>query len=1133
MRPRREAFLLRVLMLHLLVLCCLENSGVAATFDSTLKTFDAPLTVLADETFTVTVEMLNTGQRAWGIDEIPVWLGVPGTNTDDCAWRDFYRIHPNKKPIQPGESARFEISCRAPDHAGVYPFTWQMVAENVTWFGPLAQRMITVVHSDTEAKAVHQTWRFSSKTWQVEDGLPHNAVQAIAQTEDGYLWIGTQNGLARFDGVRFTVFDRNNTAALKSSYVSALLAEDDGGLWIGTFNGGLVHLRDGKFSILTENDGLVNNSIRSICRSSDGSIWAGTTNGLSRYKSGRFQNFTLEQKLSSRVVRSLATDPRGGVWIGTSAGVDHCSGEAIDRNITPEPLNMRSLYVDKNGDLWGSAIGKLFRYRDGHLFSFTRSEGLSHDIADAVFHDRRGQWWVGTHGGINRLSNGKWISEKNPDGSMLSVVSGILEDTEGNIWVGTQDGLVRFRPKLFETLAQAEGLSHHAITSVTEDPSGALWIGTGGAGVNRLADGVIKVYSRREGLSMDLALALNATAGGLWIGMDFDGGLNFLAGDRVTVFDRQQGLTDATLRVVYSDSAGNVWLGANTGLIQFRENKFIRFTTKEGLPHNTIRVIIEDIDGSLWIGTNDGLSRMRDGRFQNFSTRDGLPDNTVVALYKDADGILWIGTARGLACTRDRKQFSVCTMKDGLFCDEIYEILEDDAERLWISSPKGIFRIEKKELSDFWSRKATHVSSVAYGKEDGLATTQCSGIAKPSGWKTRDGRLWFATIKGLAVVDPRSIREDKRPPAVAIEEILSDKSRVLSLESKVMSTSLTQDSRLRTQDLVLKPGRGELEFHYTALSYSTPEKNRFKYKVEGLDTDWVDAGTRRTAFYNNVPPGSYTFRVIACNKDGIWNDMGAVMSFRLQPHYWQTWWFKALLAAAALSSVGATVRFATRRRMQFKLVRLEHQHAIEKERTRIAQDMHDDLGARLSEILLLSNLSQKAEAKPAETKTQLKRISNATQDLVDNLDAIVWAVNPKNDSFNRFVFYLYEYVPRFLEPTSIRCLFDVPDASLTTPLSSSIRHDLFLVLKEALNNIVKHAGATEVRISLRMENSTLIMTVADNGKGFPADKTSLFGNGLNNMHDRVRKISGSLQLQSEPGKGTSLVLRIPIGNGAV
>jgi len=367
---------------------------------------------------------------------------------------------------------------------------------------------------------------------------------------------------------------------------------------------------------------------------------------------------------------------------------------------------------------------------------------------------------------------------------------------------------------------------------------------------------------------------------------------------------------------------------------------------------------------------------------------------------------------------------------------------------------------------------------------------------------------------------------------VLIQSVIADK--------KVISRSANESEKMRKQDserphfltfpishLFIPPGRGELEFKYTALSYTAPEKNRFKYRLEGLDADWVDAGNRRAAFYNNTPPGDYTFRVIACNNDGVWNTIGSSVKLTLHPHYWQTWWFKSFGAIACLSLVASSARYLTKRRLRWKLQQLEQQHAVEKERTRIARDMHDDLGARLTQIMLMSDHSKQKETMD-EVRVTLGKISHTARNVVDNLDALVWSANPVNDSIDKLIAYIYEFAPAFLQMSSVRCRFDVPDEIPDGPLSAEVRHNLFLVIKETLHNIVKHAGASNVDIALRHEANVLTVTIKDNGKGFLPESISTFGNGLKNMEQRMKQVGGSFCLTSAPGKGTRVRMEIPL-----
>ncbi len=406
-----------------------------------------------------------------------------------------------------------------------------------------------------------------------------------------------------------------------------------------------------------------------------------------------------------------------------------------------------------------------------------------------------------------------------------------------------------------------------------------------------------------------------------------------------------------------------------------------------------------------------------------------------------------------------------------------------------------------------------------------MSSAQCNGVSKPAGWKGKDGRLWFPTTRGVVVVDPNAIREDDAPPPVVIEGVMADKKVVSEKVGKWVSENVSLTHSL-THPLTLPPGRGELEFHYTALSYRAPEKNRFKYKLEGYDADWVDAATRRVAYYNNIKPGTYTFRVQGCNNDGVWNKTGASVKLSLRPHFWQTKWFLGLLGVMSIGFVAGTARYITWKKVQRKLERFEQQHAIEKERTRIAQDMHDDLGIRLTEILLLGNLA--ADSNADKVNDHVTKMVNVARDVVRGLDAIVWAVNPKNDSLDQLALYTGEYLEKILGMTNIRCRLDVPVELPHQALSADVRHNLFLVIKEAVNNSVKYAEATELKFSLRVSDFILFIVIEDNGKGFSVAENSARGNGLQNMERRLKNIGGRFEISSEPEKGTRIRLEIPL-----
>jgi len=637
------------------------------------------------------------------------------------------------------------------------------------------------------------------------------------------------------------------------------------------------------------------------------------------------------------------------------------------------------------------------------------------------------------------------------------------------------------------------------------------------------------------------------------VGVDFDGGLTRLKNGRATHYTWHDGLINAGLRVLHEDAAGDLWIGTDRGASCFKDGKFITNPMTERLAGDSVRDICEDRSGALWFATRNGLDRWENNQFTAFTTADGLSSNTLTALYVDAENTLWIGTAGGGLNRYRNGRFTAYTTRQGLFSDEIFGILDDSQAWLWMSCSKGIFRVRKKDLDAFDRGKIETIPSLAYGKNDGLETPQCNGGGKPSAWKSRDGRLWFPTSKGLVTVDPKTVKLDEEPPSVFIEVVVADE-RTIETGRTDLAGATTVLKR-RTSPLRIPPGRSELEFQYAALDFAAPEKEHFEYRLEGVDAGWINAGTRRVAYYNNLAPGRYRFEVKACNKDGVWNQAEASLVIILQPHYWQTLWFRGLLGFAIIGGVCGSVLYAARRRMQRQLILLEQQQAVEKERGRIAKDMHDQLGAGLTQIGLLGEFARRAVGKVAgqTQNSQLSTINSicdTARELAQTLDEIVWMVNPRNDTLNKLGLYLAAYVEEFFQATPIRCRLDIPPGLPSLPLSAELRHNLFLTVKEALNNIVKHSQASEVRVRLALEDSTLAIDLEDNGIGIQAPRAkcqvpsamnpepfvvspatshvSPSGNGLSNMKERIEEIGGTFEVTSQPNDGTRIRLRIPI-----
>lgn len=763
---------------------------------------------------------------------------------------------------------------------------------------------------------------YLNRVWQFEDGLPQNSVQAVIQTRDGYIWAGTQKGLARFDGVQFTVFDSGNTKELRTNYITCLVEGKDGSLWIGTDGGGVTRYKDGAFSNFSKSDGLLSDSIKTIFQRKDGSLWISTMGGTSIYKDGAFTWFVPPEGTigangwtANTMLRSFCESEDGTLWTCNEFGFfsykDGTLKKGAERETKPFQ-SIRSIFLDRQGNVWlGTTEGAHRLSKNGAFTDYSKRHGLG-GIGNTILEDRNGNIWLGTYGGLNRLSEGKLWNEVNVEGMAFDVVNSICEDREGNIWAGTKEGLYRLKKRTFQIYTRRDGLGDNNVISVMEDNDGSIWAGTWGGGASRIVNGQVAETISREThkIRNDLILGLCRTHDdNLWMGLDFDAGLWRIKNGKAFSYQSSEGIIDSAIKVIFEDRDHTLWVGSRSALYQFKDNVFTRYTKANGLAGDMIRVIFQDREGNLWIGTKDGLSLRKSDTFTNFQKKDGLSSDNISAIYQDTEGTLWIGTVGGGLNRFKNGKFTAYTTKEGLFNDDVFDILEDDRGCFWMTCRMGVFQVNKKEFDDLDRGAIRAVKSLSYGKFDGLISLECNNVAKPSACKTRDGCLWFATAKGLAMVDPKSpnLKVDETPPPVMIEKVISDKKPVTELQGyKVTKKAETNHVTMQPfNHVTLPPGRGELEIHYTVLSFTLPEQNRFKYKLAGFDENWIDAGSRRVAYYSNLKPGNYQFQVRGCNKDGVWNQRGASFSFHLAPHFYQSaWFYLACVSMATMSGFG-------------------------------------------------------------------------------------------------------------------------------------------------------------------------------------------------------------------------------------
>jgi len=968
---------------------------------------------------------------------------------------------------------------------------------------------------------------FNIRLWQAEDGLPNNIVQAVVQASDGYIWVGTSGGLARFDGEGFHAVDL--TPGSSQPTVTCLLADKEGSLWVGTEGSGVYCLKNDR---PTKVDFLSSNAppeVQEIHQSGDGSIWFGTARGIYYLLDGKIQRLVSVKNLQAK----FCPDKSGRLWVcdGNLKRIDQRSVTNQTVIAAKVPKSSRFIYCDTNEVFWiGSDYGvdnSLIQVEGGKVTSYLREAGPP-GIVSRIFKDSWSNLWIGSYAGLSRFVDGSFVNLRISEGTPCRIYC-VFEDLERNIWVGSEAGLTLLTPKRFKTISKAQGLSGNTVVSIFPSRDGGIWVGFWGDGINHYLDGEISCLNKTNGLKYNFVLGITeARDGSVWAGTDYSGPLQHISNGVVTVYGRGQGFANNSdaVEALFEDRNGTLWIGTRNGLQTWDGKGFARFTTREGLSNNHINVICQGSGNDLWIGTDGGLTRWHDGKFQNLGNANPRLKVLILSLYQDSDNTLWIGTKRDGLLRWCNGELQEVNRKSGLYDDAIYSILEDNYTNFWMNSGRGIFRINKRQVETVGKGAEKSITSVAYGRADGiLASGQYRNNTQPAACKDLSGRLWFRSTEGMVMVDPEMMSINRRPPPVAIEAINAN-------HFSISAGNLKRDF---SRSILVPPGQGNLEIQYAALSYTAPGKNKYRYKLDGVDPDWVNAGNSRIVKYNNLRPGNYRFQVVACNNDGVWNEAGQVLNFEFQPHFWQTWWFMGLCGGSFLSIVGGTVRFFTRRRLQRKLIQLEQRHAVERERSRIARDVHDELGSKLTEISFQGSIAQRDMNDVSETRRQIEQMSASAREAVSSLQEIIWAADPENDTLEGLVGHISHFVAEFSRISEVSCEVFTPPHIPDQKIPATMRHNLYLAVKEAINNSAKHAMTSRILIRLVIHESSLEVLISDNGHGFVAaatdernGKTKRTGHGLTNMRERLRAIGGRCEISSEPGQGTTVRFVMPL-----
>lgn len=971
------------------------------------------------------------------------------------------------------------------------------------------------------------------RSWQREQGLPQNSVRALAQTRDGYLWIGSEDGVARFDGARFVSFGLRE--GLRGGPVRVLFEDSPGALWIGTVGGGLARWQDGRLATFTMPDGLPADSITALGEDRQGRLWVGTEAGLTVWQNGRFTPLS-GGEFKGKPIAALFKDRQGVMWVGVGGvGVfrflDNKFDLLADASVQSLLRDPHCLLEDKAGRIWVGAGDDYVLCRDGSQWRRYRiPRHLARPYVSALAEEPDGTVWAGSVSeGLFQFKEGRLAAVNASSGLSDNSVTSLLVDREGNLWAGTGGGLNRVRRSTLLVYGQNEGLGYGAVQGLAEIGPGVILAGKPGDGLyrwegrsfSRLADAG---FTQRHPEEITLLVTRD---GSCWAG----GGRGLwrfknpgaAAGE--TEIAALSGLNVISLA---EDRDGGVWAGTREGEVwrQFQGN-----WTKETNYSQThaVTALAWNSSGAFWIGTEGGgLYRFKQDGRTRFGKSGRLLSDWVRTLYLDPQGTLWIGTAGGGLSRWHDDAMATFTTREGLPDNTISQILEDNAGRLWLGSNRGIACVSKRELEDLAGGKLTFVYPQVYGRAEGMPSEECTGGFFPAGLRTGSGRLCFSTLKGIVVADPRARTANAPVPSVVLEEILIDGAATGQVADP------TSPAAAGASQVTVPPGKHRLELRYTGISFTAPERVRFRYRLEGLETEWVEAGSRRTAFYSYVPPGRYRFQVIACDSTGAWNEAGASLSLVVLPHFYQAGWFIGLAAMGLLGAVVGVVRIVEKRKHQRRLKQIEQERAIERERARIAQDLHDDLGSSLTRISLLSDLARTDKDNPDLIETHARKISQSADQTVRALEEIVWALRPGSDTLQSLVEYVAHFANELFEGDRTRCRLDLPNDLPARPLPPEMRHNIFLVVKEALTNALKHAGAREVRIQVKTSANLLEILVEDDGQGFEpegADAPSR-RQGLGNMRRRAEAMGGSLELRSSRRTGTRIRLTATLPAGS-
>ncbi len=974
---------------------------------------------------------------------------------------------------------------------------------------------------------------YSLEVYTGDEGLPQDAVGAVVQSGDGYLWAGTGFGLARFDGARFRVFEADSEPALERSAITCLLAGDGTRLWIGTQTG--LVLRDGDgFTTRTGERQFPAERINWLTPRREGGVWVGAAHGLVLVASNRVDRFTEPQGLLDDDVQEVHELPDGRVLVRHGAGwqeLEPGRGQfvAARESLIPDATLETALPADLAGRAWAAnRDGVWMNDIDGWRRVLEFPPERRPDLVRLHSHPTLGLLVLAPPLAVHHWDGSRMqVLAADPE-VVLRRARALTVDREGSLWFAGERGLARLHPRTARVLTTADGLPDDLTYTTSAAPDGSVWVGTG-YGVARVAGGRVEPLALPDGARPGSHVVLAARNGDIWLS----------PGDN-RIFRRPAGsdavgetavLGGRAVRCLFEDRQGGIWAGTSAGLFQVSAGGADLVHRDGPLAVHDVRSVLHDRQGVYWVGTRGGLFQLRNGIATPEPSGNGAPTNDVRALWEDRRGNLWAGSTAGLHLRRNGA-WQRFDRDIGLAETVVNQLLEDDAGRLWMAGLRGIHAAPLDDLLAVAGGEADRVRCLTLGRLDGLLGSESRGGVQPAGSRDARGDLWFPTLNGLVRVLPGRVAANLQPPRVVIERVLAngrelpaDRLRGALGPARSNSPPALQLHRRDAETLTVE---------FTAATFIQNRQARIRYRLDGHPSGWREVTDARSATYTSLPAGRYAFELLAANGHGIWTPDPVVLRLEILPHYYETGWF-FLLVAVALVACGLAVASGYHRRREAGLAAAHA--ALEAERSRIAKDLHDDIGASLTGLAFQAELARSQLTGPAAD--HFANYAGTARGLVDRLRQVIWAMNPACDTLEQLATYLGQYLENLALPAETRLRLDIPTHLPAIAVRSEVRHHLLMAVKEAVTNALRHSGAGELRFRLRADHGWLEVTVEDTGRGLPAemllaglDRALPAGHGLANLRSRMAALGGSCRIQSRPGEGTTVTLRAPVAPDA-